>query len=219
MKKELDPNEILPFCMRCFGVGISADEESNFCHQCGSQGTCVPMKRKDIVYLRENIEDQITYAKKYTTDDCIKDTTMHINQVKENIIQVVQELLNRANNHDRTKLMAPEVQIFTEYTPKLAGCTYGSKEYNRYLKEMKKALDHHYEVNRHHPEHFENGINDMTLIDLIEMLCDWMAAVKRHDDGDICESLAINKKRFGISKQLSQILENTVRALSDKDGK
>ena len=219
MEKELDPNEILPFCMRCFGVGIVADETSNFCHQCGSEGTCVPMKRGDVEYLQDNIRSSIRHAKKYTTDDCIKDTTMHINLVKENIIHVVQELLNRSNNHDRTKLIAPEVQIFTEYTPKLAGCTYGSKEYNRYLKEMKKALDHHYKVNRHHPEHFENGINDMTLIDLIEMLCDWMAAVKRHDDGDIYKSLAINKKRFGISKQLSQILENTVRDLSDKDGK
>jgi hypothetical protein len=37
---------------------------------------------------------------------------------------------------------------------------------------MAPALKHHYENNRHHPEHFKNNIDDMNLIDLIEMLCD-----------------------------------------------
>ena len=49
----------------------------------------------------------------------------------------------------------------------------------------------------------------MTLIDLIEMYCDWRAAVLRHDDGDFAESLQINKERFGIDNQLAAIFENT----------
>jgi len=39
-------------------------------------------------------------------------------------------------------------------TPKLAGSTYGSEEYKAFLGQMKPALDHHYAVNDHHPEHF-----------------------------------------------------------------
>ena len=48
---------------------------------------------------------------------------------------------------------------------------------------FKPAIDHHYANNRHHPEHWPNGINDMTLMDLIEMLADWKAATARNKNG------------------------------------
>jgi hypothetical protein len=105
----------------------------------------------------------------------------------------------------------PEVEYFDTYTPKLAGTTYGSDEYKQLLAELKPALDHHYAINRHHPEHYENGIRGMNLVDLVEMFCDWYAASKRHDDGDIMKSIAINQKRFGYSDDLKAIFENTCR--------
>jgi hypothetical protein len=71
------------------------------------------------------------------------------------------------------------------------------------------ALDHHYKTNRHHPEHFENGIMGMTVIDLCEMLADWKAATLRHDNGDIFKSIDINQIRFGYSDELKQIFINT----------
>lgn len=58
-----------------------------------------------------------------------------------------------------------------------------------------------------------SGINGMTLLDLIEMLCDWKAAGERHNDGSIQKSLEINQKRFHIQKQLQGIIENTAREL------
>mgnify|MGYP003311482372 CR=1 FL=1 len=54
-----------------------------------------------------------------------------------------------------------EVELFAEVTPKIASTTYGSEEYNGFLDKLKPALDHHYASNRHHPQHFVNGINDM----------------------------------------------------------
>ena len=51
----------------------------------------------------------------------------------------------------------------------------------------------------------------MTLIDVIEMLCDWIATTKRMKDGDIFKSLEIQKERFGISGQLYQISCNTIK--------
>ena len=48
---------------------------------------------------------------------------------------------------------------------------------------------------------------------LIEMLADWKAASLRHANGDIFESLRINKERFQISDQLIEILENTIREM------
>jgi hypothetical protein len=85
-----------------------------------------------------------------------------------------------------------------------------SDEYKGFLKEMNVALDHHYKNNPHHPEHHENGIQGMTLVDLLEMICDWKAASMRHSDGNIVESIKCNKDRFGYSSELEQILLNTV---------
>src|SRR6187402_2291843 len=113
------------------------------------------------------------------------DTFRHIERVRNLLGEVVADLLRRAADHDQSKLLPPEVDLFTEYTPKLAGVTYGSPEYQGFLRDMKPALDHHYANNRHHPEHHKNGVNDMTLIDLVEMLCDWKAASERHNDGNI----------------------------------
>jgi hypothetical protein len=112
--------------------------------------------------------------------------------------------------HDASKLEPPEKELFDKFTPKLKDTTYGSDEYKGYLAELQVALDHHYAANRHHPEHFEGGINDMTLMDVVEMLMDWWAATERHADGDIYKSLEHNRERFNIDPQLASILKNTI---------
>jgi hypothetical protein len=138
-----------------------------------------------------------------------KDTLKHIRQVRKNIGTMLWGLWFRGRFHDRSKLHRKEKAGFDEYTPKLAGSTYGSEEYKRFLKELKPYLDHHYAHNSHHPEHYANGIRGMNLIDLVEMFCDWYAATKRHKDGDIIKSIEINQKRFNYSDDLKAIFENT----------
>jgi hypothetical protein len=133
----------------------------------------------------------------------------HSQRVGEIMVQVVKEALDRSTCHDRSKTESPEVEVFDEFTPKLKTSTYGSDEYKGYLEAMGDGLKHHYEANRHHPEHFDNGVNDMTLVDLVEMLADWEAATERHDDGDLAKSLEIQRERFGLSDQLVAILRNT----------
>ncbi len=143
-------------------------------------------------------------------------TWRHINRVRELLNLMIRIILKRSELHDQSKLKKPEVTIFTEFTEKLATSTYGSEEYKNFLAEMKPALDHHYEHNRHHPEHFKGGVNGMNLIDMIEMLCDWKAASERHNDGDIFNSIKINTKRFNLSPQLVDILTNTANILFTK---
>jgi hypothetical protein len=126
---------------------------------------------------------------------------------------VASDLFERAVVHDYSKFSPEEFDVFEAVTPLLKTLEYGSEEYGIMLHQMKPALSHHYAVNSHHPEHYPDGINDMTLIDLIEMLCDWMAAVKRTKNGDIGKSLVINKKRFGIDDQLYKIIDNTLRRM------
>lgn len=146
--------------------------------------------------------------KKY---DSREDTLKHINKVIELGTVLVDDLMFRLENHDKSKLIPEEKTIFDEYTPKLKHSTYGSEEYKKFLKNMGVALKHHYENNRHHPEHFKNGIKDMTLIDLIEMVSDWKAATLRHNDGNIIKSIEINQERFGYSDEIKNILLNTVK--------
>ena len=136
-------------------------------------------------------------------------TSEHIRTVQRFIHLIANELLSRAILHDQSKLASPEVEAFTEYTPKLAASTYGSKEYDQFLKELGPALAHHYAKNRHHPEHFPEGISGMNLVDLVEMFCDWKAATMRHDDGNLLKSIEHNAKRFDISPQLAGVLRNT----------
>jgi hypothetical protein len=136
-------------------------------------------------------------------------TMRHIRLVGRLLHLFAADLLRRADEHDRSKLERPEVEMFTEFTARLATSTYGSPEYEGFRKGMGPALAHHYANNDHHPEHFKDGVNDMNLLQLVEMLCDWKASSTRHNDGNIRKSIEVNADRFGLSPQLVRILENT----------
>ena len=146
-----------------------------------------------------------------TSYDSRPDTYEHIAAVRGCLLDVVRALLDRAHTHDLSKLQEPERELFDKYTPLLRNTTYGSPQYKAYLKEMGEALSHHYAANRHHPEHHEGGIKDMTLVDVLEMLCDWKAATLRHADGDLERSISQNAERFGYGPELSRLLLNTCR--------
>jgi hypothetical protein len=147
--------------------------------------------------------------------DSCQEVLKHTKMVRDYLTLIIKKLEERGNNHDASKMESPEVEIFATYTPKLSKSTYGGEEYKKFLEEMKPALDHHYAVNRHHPEHFKNGVADMNLVDLVEMICDWKAATRKHRDGNILKSLEINSKRFNMDPQLLAILENTVRLFEE----
>lgn len=125
------------------------------------------------------------------------------------------KLTTRGVLHDAAKLESPEVELFAEFTPKLAETPYGTEEYFECLKGLKPALDHHYATYRHHPEHFSGGVDDMNLIDLVEMVADWKAASERQKDGNLLKSIELNAQRFHIGDQLKQILLNTAAVFDD----
>ena len=156
-------------------------------------------------------------TKPMTIAECQVATQKHIEMVRKYIRFVTDKLTTRGVEHDRLKLESPEVEIFTEYTPKLAVTNYGSEEYQEFLKEMKVALDHHYANYRHHPEHFPKGINDMNLIDIMEMLCDWKASTMRQHDGNLLKSIEMNAQRFGYNNQLKQIFINTAKLFDEME--
>ncbi len=145
--------------------------------------------------------------------ECYNATVEHKNNVKRVITAVCQELTYRGMVHDDSKLHEPELSGFADRLHLLKDLTYGSEAYKKQCDENKECLEHHYENNSHHPEHHSNGFRGMNLIDLVEMVCDWRAAVERHDDGNFLDSLRINQERFNMSDDICQIIANTVELL------
>lgn len=140
------------------------------------------------------------------TYDCTEDVIEHKRRIKYWMCDIAHQLQRRAEIHDDSKLRDPEKAVFDEWTSKLGQLEYGSEEYNSSLEQMDEGLRHHYRENRHHPEHFVNGVNDMTLIDLVEMFCDWLAAAERkktHIDFEY------SQRRFDLNQQLINILIST----------
>lgn len=149
------------------------------------------------------------------TYDSAAETRQHIDQVRNRLDMAVEKLLMRGMEHDRSKLGEHEKPYFDKVTPKLKGLTYGTQEYKDSLAELGPALTHHYAHNSHHPEHYGKGVAGMCLLDLVEMYCDWAAAVKRHADGDLGRSIEINVQRFKFDAQLEEIFKNTFERHGD----
>ena len=152
-----------------------------------------------------------------TIDTCRVETQKHIERVRYYIRFVTDRLTTRGVKHDAIKLESPEIELFAEHTEYLANTAYNSDEYKEHLAALKPALDHHYANSRHHPEHFAKGINDMNLIDIMEMLCDWKASSERQKDGNLLKSIEMNAQRFGYDDQLKQIFINTAKLFDEHE--
>lgn len=203
----------------------------HFCKSCYKTKVNPQVKDEDLVYSQdEQICDSCGETKHVVIDvatdktndgtmtvaECNVETQKHIENVRKFIRFMTDKLTQRGVDHDASKLASPEAEIFAQYTKKLASLTFDSQEYKECLEAMKPAIDHHYGQNRHHPEHFTAGVNDMTLIDIVEMLCDWKAASMRQNDGNLLKSIEVNAKRFKIDGQLKQILINTAKSLDEQ---
>ena len=140
------------------------------------------------------------------------DTLKHQIRVRNLLNVVICELLSRGEEHDKSKLETPEIEAFAE-NPLLKSMEFNSKEYLEAKKEIDGAIQHHYANNRHHPEHFKNGVEDMNLIDLIEMFVDWKASSERQNNGNLRKSIEINAKRFNFPVTLTKIFENTIEVI------
>lgn len=141
-----------------------------------------------------------------------EDTLEHTRLVEGLIRNVAAELDMHGSVHDASKFESPEREMYEIYRPRLDSEVLGSEENKHTLQEMGEGLRHHYRENRHHPEYFENGIAGMNLIDLTEMVCDWMAAAARKGQSVNMEWAS---KRFGIASGslLYSIIQNTVERL------
>ena len=128
-----------------------------------------------------------------------------------------EELIERAKVHDASKF-GPEERIPFVWLTEYHRCRRNNEpfEYSEGVAEgVKQAIRHHVTTNRHHPE-FHADPNDMSDVDLIEMVCDWTAmaqefnqdngSARRWADKTIGKRVAFNaeKQRF-IYKMIEEL--------------
>lgn len=145
-------------------------------------------------------------------NQCMRDLLDHKRRVGQFLLDRATCLQERAIRHDDSKFMSDEFEAFVYATPKLKELEYGSDGYKKALENIRPAIDLHNERNRHHPEHFSNGIAGMSLCDLIEMLCDWQASVERTKGGDLRRSIELNASRFGYDDGIKNLLLTSAKS-------
>lgn len=138
------------------------------------------------------------------------DLNAHIRLQQKFTAEMVSKINEDSESHDASKLIEPEYSFYMKLNKALKPIKYGSPEYKDIMQHP--MVSHHQKNNSHHPEYYDNGVNGMNLIDVVNMLADWKAASMRSDTPFI-EGLKKNKERFGIDNQLYDILENTVKLL------
>lgn len=115
-------------------------------------------------------------------------THAHIERVRKclsvmaSVTGYAAELQQRALVHDASKY-SPEERIPYIWLTEFHRCRRSGEPFS-YPDGMKErvehAVDHHTTTNRHHAE-FHADPNDMTDVDLIEMVCDWTAMAQEFD--------------------------------------
>ena len=137
----------------------------------------------------------------------------HRDRVAFYLNQIVRELLERSLNHDESKFGPEEFPVYAKAIDKFETHHFGTPGYVEAKNSIASATKHHYEHNRHHPEHYSDGIAGMDLVDLIEMLCDWKAATLNHKDvpGNMAKSMEFGIRQYKISPQLAKVLYNTIQ--------
>lgn len=141
-----------------------------------------------------------------TTEEYV---TNHVKGVRFKLFSIASKLIQRARHHDESKLQEPEYSLWCKMDEE-SRYKYGTKEYKDKIERYKEVFDLHYAANRHHPEHYALGIDDMDLIDMIEMVCDWISYKKDITIREAIEIIDIQGTRYNMSTQLMNILKNTL---------
>jgi hypothetical protein len=142
--------------------------------------------------------------------EVLVETNNHRDRVKFLLELAASELRYRGIVHDESKLSGVELeclQALKEHEAIHGRAVFGTTQYD-YIKNTLLApmLESHYSKNSHHPEHYANGVDGMSLFDVIEMYFDWQAAAER--SGHALD-LEAGFAKYSFSPQLANIFRNT----------
>ena len=154
----------------------------------------------DINKLYEMAEDTIKH-KKFVLEYC---HIMAIQLMKNARVELATQLLKRGCEHDNSKFDREE---FIRMSQILKSRKFFTNASTTLSDKEKEAIKHHWSHNRHHPEYFENS-DEMTELDILEMVCDWFARSLQYGTDFIPFVLERQENRFHFSeKQFEKILK------------
>lgn len=141
----------------------------------------------------------------------------HKELVAHYLNRITHELALRGIHHDDSKFSDEEYEAYSKLAKECAEVPFGSSEHKSIVRKYRPAVEHHFAANPHHPDYHEAGVAGMTLVDLVEMLCDWKAASQRPGGTPLKESLPGSIKHFKIEPQLASVLENTIHSYFSRE--
>ncbi len=148
-------------------------------------------------------------------------TKEHIDRVRRclsllaAVTEYADELNERAKVHDASKF-SPEERIPYIWLTEFYRCRRSGEpfEYPDGMEDqVRAAIDHHMSTNRHHPD-FHADPNDMSDVDLIEMVCDW-TAMSQEFDQDVGSARGWADKTVGSRVKFNQEKSRFIYAMID----
>lgn len=155
------------------------------------------------------IEDTIIH-KKYMLDSSLK---MYKILIKKNKEDLANELIRRAIVHDNSKFNENEATLLASIISKKAL----TDPLINIGKDEKEIVKKHWKNNRHHPEYFEN-VEDMTELDIIEMVCDWNARSMQYKTDFVEFVITRQENRFNFPENMfNKILDYCFELEKEKE--
>jgi hypothetical protein len=154
-------------------------------------------------------------------------TEEHIERVRRcltvmaSVTEYADELKERARIHDASKY-GPEERIPYIWLTEYHRCRRTGEPFSYpdgMEERVRSAIDHHMTTNRHHPD-FHSDPNDMTDVDIIEMVCDWTAmsqefgqdggSARGWADRTIGDRLHLNDSRCQFVYEMIDLLDSSL---------
>lgn len=133
--------------------------------------------------------------------------------VQSLVRRISYRLMSRADVHDLSKFSPDELggMIAIDRIADEKGLN--SPEYMAAL--SGPAIQLHHSRHSHHPEYHQNGIRSMSLLDLIEMVCDWKAANQLRGHPEWNESVNMMTERLNLPGEYLLLIQLIARELED----
>ena len=135
----------------------------------------------------------------------------HIMTVQALLRRFARQLLNRADNHDLSKLAPDELGGMIEIDSIADKFRLNSPEYMAALSGT--AIKLHRSRYSHHPEYHLNGVEDMNIFDLVEMVCDWKVANQLRGHPEWKKSVGMMAERLSLSSEYVLLVNLIAKAL------
>ena len=136
----------------------------------------------------------------------------HQRRVGNGLEKLSDELRERARMHDLSRFSLDEFENYVDANSIGRNYKIGSPEYVKRMakhKEPDGCISLHFSRNPHHPEHHKNP-GDMNFLDIIEMVCDWHAAVQTYKTNTLHEGIEHHRKTLNLTQEQWWLVEGIV---------